>query len=186
MTIPEFVTMFGYYAVFLGALLEGETVLVFAGVAAHHGMLNLNYVIAIAFVASALGGHIFFYLGRRYGVAILVCFPMLRKRVPIVQRMLSQYHTLLIPVVRFLYGLRIAGLIVIGISGISSARFAFFNILGAIVWAVVITLAGYFFGALLETVLDNIKYIEAAIIAGILLIGGILWFWRRNKIKNDV
>ena len=186
MTILEFVTTFGYYAVFLGALLEGETVLVFAGAAAHHGMLNLNYVIAIAFVASTLGDQIFFYLGRRYGVAIVDRFPVLRKRVPIVQRMLAQYHTLLIPAVRFIYGLRIAGPIVIGLSDISHARFALFNMLGAMVWAVVITLAGYFFGALFEILLANIKYIEEAILIGILLIGGILWFWRRKKLKNDI
>ena len=150
MNISELVASFGYYAVFFGALLEGETILVFAGFAAHRGMLDISYVIAIAFVASTLGDQIFFHLGRLYGVEILSRFPLLHARVPQVQKMLARFHTPLILAVRFLYGLRIAGPIVIGISGVSSARFAVLNMIGAFIWAVVIALAGYFFGALLE------------------------------------
>jgi membrane protein DedA with SNARE-associated domain len=80
MTLSELVTTFGYYAVFFGALLEGETILIFAGFAAHRGMLDIRYVIAIAFVASTLGDQIFFHLGRLYGVALLGRFPVLRAR----------------------------------------------------------------------------------------------------------
>jgi len=147
-------------------------------------MLDIRYVIAIAFVASTLGDQIFFHLGRLYGVALLGRFPVLRARVPAVQRMLDKYHTALIPAVRFLYGLRIAGPVIIGISGVSSARFALLNMLGAIVWAVIIALAGYYFGALLELLLKDIKHIEEAILLGILLVGCILWLWRRARNKE--
>jgi len=184
MTVSELVTSYGYYAVFFGALLEGETILVFAGFAAHRGMLDLNYVIAIAFVASTLGDQIFFHLGRLYGMAILDRLPVLRARVPAVQQMLDKYHTALIPAVRFLYGLRIAGPIIIGISGVSSARFALLNMLGALVWAVIIALAGYYFGALLELLLKDIKHFEEAILVGILLAGCVIWLWRRYKSKR--
>ena len=126
----------------------------------------------------------FFHLGRLYGVALLGRFPVLRARVPAVQRMLDKYHTALIPAVRFLYGLRIAGPVIIGISGVSSARFALLNMLGAIVWAVIIALAGYYFGALLELLLKDIKHIEEAILLGILLVGCILWLWRRARNKE--
>jgi membrane protein DedA with SNARE-associated domain len=98
--------------------------------------------------------------------------------------MLDKYHTALIPAVRFLYGLRIAGPVIIGISGVSSARFALLNMLGAIVWAVIIALAGYYFGALLELLLKDIKHIEEAILLWILLVGCILWLWRRARNKE--
>jgi membrane protein DedA with SNARE-associated domain len=184
MTISELVASFGYYAVFFGALLEGETILIFAGFAAHRGMLDLRYVIVIAFIASTIGDQIFFQLGRLYGVAILGRFPVLRARVPVVQQMLDKYHTPLILAVRFLYGLRIAGPIVIGISGVSSARFALLNMIGALVWSVAIALAGYYFGALLELLLQDIKHIEEEILLGILLSGTALWLWRRRKNKK--
>ncbi len=73
---------------------------------------------------------------------------------------------------------------IIGISGVPPIRFALLNMLGAIVWAVIITLAGYYFGALLELLLKDIKHIEEAILLGVLLLGCILWLWRRTKEKN--
>jgi membrane protein DedA with SNARE-associated domain len=167
--------------VFFGALFEGETILILAGFAAHRGMLDLGYVIAIAFVASTLGDQIFFHLGRLHGVAILGRFPSLNARVPAVQRMLAKYHTPLILAVRFLYGLRIAGPMVMGISGVSSSRFALLNMIGALVWAVAIALTGYYFGALLELLLNDIKHIEESILLGILLTGGVIWLWQRTK-----
>ena len=181
MTLSELVATFGYYAVFAGALLEGETILVFAGFAAHGGMLDLRYVIAVAFVASTLGDQIFFQVGRHYGMAILGRFPALHARVPAVQRMLDKYHTSLILGVRFMYGLRIAGPIVIGIGGVSTLRFAALNATGAIIWAVAVASAGYYFGALLELLLDDIKRIEEALLSLILLGGFAIWLWRRRR-----
>ena len=39
---------YGYLAVFIGTVLEGETVLVMAGYAAHRGYLDLGLVMAVA------------------------------------------------------------------------------------------------------------------------------------------
>jgi membrane protein DedA with SNARE-associated domain len=181
MSLSDLVSTYGYYAVFLGALFEGETILILAGFAAYRGMLDIGYVIAIAFVASTLGDQIFFHLGRIHGVAILGRFPMLNARVPAVQRMLDKYHTPLILAVRFLYGLRIAGPMVMGISGVSPARFALLNMIGAFVWAIVIALAGYYFGAFLELLLNDIKHIEEAVLIGILLAGCAIWLGRRKS-----
>ena len=64
MSVTELVSHYGYIAVAVGCLLEGETVLLTAGFAAHRGMLDLPAVLAVAFVASALGDQIFFQLGR--------------------------------------------------------------------------------------------------------------------------
>jgi membrane protein DedA with SNARE-associated domain len=54
----------GYLAVLIGSLLEGETILVLAGFAAHQGHLSLPLVLAIAFVGGTFGDQIFFWLGR--------------------------------------------------------------------------------------------------------------------------
>lgn len=51
LSIASLIATYGYYALFLGTLLEGETVLVAAGYAAHRGLLELPWVIVIAFLA---------------------------------------------------------------------------------------------------------------------------------------
>ena len=49
-----------------------------AGFAAHRGLLELRWVVALAFVASTLGDQIYFYLGRRHGPRLLARFPTLQ------------------------------------------------------------------------------------------------------------
>ena len=58
MSLVELIATYGYYAVFLGAFIEGETVLILAGIAAHRGYLDLTTVIGVAFAGGWLGDHI--------------------------------------------------------------------------------------------------------------------------------
>jgi len=55
---------YGYVALFAGTLLEGETVLILAGFAAHQGYLQLHWVIGIALLGGFLGDQFYFWLGR--------------------------------------------------------------------------------------------------------------------------
>ena len=42
MTLTALIASYGYYALFVGTFLEGETVLIAAGFAAHRGILDLS------------------------------------------------------------------------------------------------------------------------------------------------
>ena len=48
--IAAFIGTYGYFAVFLGTLLEGETILIIAGFLAHQGHFHLPLVILVAFI----------------------------------------------------------------------------------------------------------------------------------------
>ena len=178
LTISALIAAYGYYALFIGTFLEGETVLVAAGFAAHRGMLQMPWVIAIAFVASTLGDQTAFFLGRQYGNALIERFPSLRSRVLKVRTLLSHYYAPLILMVRFLYGLRIAGPMVIGMSEVSVLKFAMLNMAGALLWSVSIASVGYYFGEILELLSVDLKYFEGAILICIITVGIGCWLWR--------
>lgn len=181
MTLTALIASYGYYALFVGTLLEGETVLIAAGFAAHRGILDLSWVIAIAFIASMLGDQLAFLLGRWRGERLLQRFPVLRRKAPIVQALLDRYHVPLILGVRFFYGLRIAGPFVIGMSRIPFLGFALLNMVGAIIWAAIVASAGYYFGMALEIWTANLKQFEEAVLVIILVVGACIWLWRRNR-----
>ncbi|TCV88062.1 DedA family protein [Sulfurirhabdus autotrophica] len=186
MTLQSFIENYGYFAVLLGTFLEGETVLVMAGFAAFRGYLDLPLVIAVAFAGSFLGDQLYFLLGQHKGVAILARYPRLAERATHVQSLLHKYHTLLILVIRFLYGLRIVGPVAIGMSGILWHRFLILNMVGAAVWAVVIGTLGYFFGSVLELLIADIRHYEEAILGFFLLAGLLMWAiyrWRNRGQK---
>lgn len=181
MTLTELIASYGYYAIFIGTFLEGETVLIAAGFAAHLGILNLYWVIAIAFIASTLGDQLAFLLGRWHGKQLLERLPALRRKVSIVHALLERYHVPLILGVRFFYGLRIAGPIVIGMSNIPHIVFATLNMIGAIIWAVLVASAGYYFGMALEMWIADLKQFEEIALAIILVAGACIWLWRRKR-----
>jgi membrane protein DedA with SNARE-associated domain len=150
MTPSELLSHYGYFAVFAGTLLEGETILLLAGFAAHEGYLSLPWVMLVAFCGGTIGDQIFFFVGRHRGEALLRRFPRLEQRSLGVKKLLLRYHAALIVGVRFMYGVRIVGPIVIGMSDVPARRFLAFNLLGAGIWSVTIAGAGSLFGHSLQ------------------------------------
>ena len=183
MNLTTLIADYGYWAVFIGCFLEGETVLLLAGFAAQRGMLQFEQVAAVAFVASTLGDQMFFWLGRHHGDALLRRFPRLGQQIARVQTLLDRHHVTLILSIRFLYGLRVAGPIVIGALRVAPLRFAWLNLIGAAIWAVLITTLGYQFGNALQWVFDDLHRIEETVMALIVLagLGHFAWrYWRRH------
>lgn len=174
MSISGLVEQYGYLAVFIGTFLEGETVLLFVGFAAHRGLLNLPDVMLVALVASTLGDQLYFFLGRRHGAKLLGKFPSLQKQVPRVEALLEKYHSPLILGVRFLYGLRVAGPVIMGALHVSPLRFVMLNLIGAALWAMLIAGLGYHFGTLLETIMHDLKRFEEVILV-LILVSGLAW-----------
>jgi membrane protein DedA with SNARE-associated domain len=173
--LESLLASYGYPILLIGTFLEGEAILVMAGVAAHIGYLSLGWVVACGFAGSLLGDQLFFYLGRRRGQAILARRPAWKARSERVLRKLEQHETPLLIGFRFLYGLRSITPFAIGLTNISYMRFTIFNVVSAAAWASAVSLAGYFFGQAIESVFGNIKHYEVELMGG--LAGLMLLFW---------
>jgi membrane protein DedA with SNARE-associated domain len=158
--MQEFLQTYGYLALFIGTFLEGETVLALAGLAAHQGWMSFPVVVAVAAAGGFIGDQFLFFLGRRYGDRILSRFPKLAARAPQVKALLQRWDAPLVITIRFMYGLRIAGPIVIGTAGIARWRLALFNFIGAIIWAPLVAGIGYGAGHALVRIMDYLQRIE--------------------------
>jgi membrane protein DedA with SNARE-associated domain len=183
-TVSSLVGTYGYWAVFAGTLLEGETILLAAGFAAHQGLLDWRLVVLIAFAGGTLGDQLAFLLGRWRGNALIARFPALARRVPQVHRLLERFNVVLILMVRFLYGLRIAGPVIMGTSRIPLARFSILNMIAAALWAALVVGAGYAFGAATGSVLNHVRHIEVIAMLVILVLGGMVWFWHALRDRS--
>ena len=171
----QLIQQWGYVLVFLGALFEGETMLLLAGLVVHNGHLALPPIILLAAAGGFLGDLAFFLLGRRYVGRLLKRFPSLRSPAARADDLLSRYHAPFILANRFLYGLRIAGPVAVGMSAIPATRFALINLLGAVLWACVIVGVGYLFGQAVELLLGDVRRIEEGLLGGIILLGVLIW-----------
>ena len=181
MNLGALIESHGYWVLAIGCLLEGETLLVLAGFAAHRGYLNLGAVLAIAALAGFVGDQFYFWVGRRHGPAILARWPSLAAQSDRVDRLVARYHAGVIVGIRFAYGLRVAGPVLLGTSSLSAARFAFFNALGAALWAALVGGAGWVFGQAAEKILGDLRHIEIWLLGGVVVMGLIVWVVRRRR-----
>ena len=176
---------FGYFAVFIGTFLEGETILVMAGFFAERGYLEI-FTVALVAAAGAYTGHAFwFWLGRTQGVRLLDRFPKMKKHFGRGIRIFERYGAPAIFITQWLYGLRVTCAVIIGISRISVIKFLVLEAITCLVWAAVISAAGYYFGRAVESVLGRAAHIEKWGLL-ILVVGGVgIWLYHRWKDRRE-
>jgi membrane protein DedA with SNARE-associated domain len=178
--IEQLIRDYGYYALFLGTCLEGETIMILAGIAARQQILQLPWVILLGFLGSLTGDQTIFFVSRRWGRHILARFPWLRARMEKVNRILERHGTWYMISFRFFYGLRNPTPFVIALSNVPTARFVVLNVLGAALWAVTLGLMGYLLGALAEQILADAKWA----ILGVAGIGAAIWLVRHLLLRR--
>jgi len=184
MELQSIIENYGYAAILIGTFLEGETVLVLAGLAAHQGYLVLTWVILAAFLGSLCGDQLFFYLGRKHSQAVLSRRPGWNQKAEKVHKMMNRFQTPVILSFRFLYGLRTVAPFVIGMSSVPVKKFILLNAAGALVWATAIASGGYFFGRALEVLIGKLKSYEMYIMGSVAMVGLSIWvfhFYRRRR-----
>ena len=171
MDLPGLIDTYGYWAVLVGAFLEGETILALAGLAAYRGYLDFYTVVVIAMIAGFLGDQFYFFLGRYKGARILARFPDMEQRAHKFDALLARWHAPLIVCIRFMYGFRILGPIMLGMGRVPAWKFVVYNFIGAAIWAPLIAGLGYLFGSALEAVLHDLKRVELWAFAAVVVIG---------------
>ncbi len=156
---------YGYYIVFIGTFLEGETILILAGFLAHRGYMDFRYVVLFAFLGSLIGDQIYFFIGRYRGSPMLTKHQRWKSKIEVFNRFLRKYNILVILLFRFLYGLRTVAPFAIGMSDVSIQRFILLNAASALLWSVIIGAVGFLFGHAVDHIMGDIKEIEIAVIA---------------------
>lgn len=178
------VSQHGYWLLALGCFLEGETVLLLAGLAARGGYLSPAGVLAVAAAAAAAGDQCFYWIGRLRGPALLKRFPRLEARAATLQARVGRHDAWLIVGLRFAWGMRIAGPVALGALRVPTLRFAAFNALGAVMWAAAIGGLGWFAGAAAERMLGDLRRVEAPLFAAIAVVGMLAWWIRRRRARS--
>jgi membrane protein DedA with SNARE-associated domain len=142
----------GYYIVFFGSLIEGESIIIPACIAAYFGHLNIFKIMIIAFIGTLIADQSLFYLGRFYGPNFVKRFPRFQKPAEKAFKLLHKWDYKFILSMRFIYGIRIISPIVIGSSGFPPYRFVPVNIFAAFLWAITSGTIGYFLGSVIDVI----------------------------------
>jgi membrane protein DedA with SNARE-associated domain len=188
--LKQLVETYGYLALLVGTFLEGETILIVAGMAAHSGLLDLPQCIFWAFLGSTAGDQLYFFIGRYKGQWLLARKPAWRGRIEKALRRVERHANWLLLTFRFMYGLRNVTTLAFGLSRIPIWRFATLNVIGATIWAVSFGVGGFLFGEALVEVMEDVRHYQVEILGVICLISLTVWFirllLRRKSARADL
>ena len=175
---------FGYGALLLGTMLEGETFLFMAGLAAYNGLLSMHYVLPLAYLGTVVGDQVPFFIGRLKGRAFLEKRPRWRKRTEKVLRKLNRHRLKILFFYRFMYGFRGVTPFVFGLTHMRAKYFILVNAVVGLAWTLAVGGAGYYLGHFLTQWGVAFKEVQIAIAA--VLLPALTGYWLiRRKINHD-
>ena len=156
----ELVTTYGYLAVFIGSLVEGDALLLVASFLAYLGKLNLPVVMLAAFLGTWLSDVIWFFLGR-YGTSkFLERWKWLNTLSNHSITLVGKRPRTMAVALRFMYGLRMVIPLSLGRTTMSTSSFMIYNALGVLIWVGVFSALGYFFASVTETLFGRMKHLD--------------------------
>ncbi len=150
MPFESLIAIYGYPAVFMGAILEGETVLLIAAALINRDLMSFQGAVIAAGLGAFAGDQFFYHLGRLHGQGALSHRPRWRLRISRASALLERRPRTVMLGYRFLYGLRAVIPFLLGAGKTRPWPFAFLSAISAGVWSVSITAAGYFGGRILS------------------------------------
>ncbi|HVY06923.1 MAG TPA: DedA family protein [Burkholderiales bacterium] len=179
-----FLIVFLETGVVVTPFLPGDSLLFVAGAIAAAGELNVHALALLLMVAAIAGDSLNFSIGRYLGPRVFRYDDsrfFKRAHVERTHAFFERHGGKAIIIARFVPIIRTYAPFVAGIGAMDYRRFLAFNVTGAILWVMLLTYAGYFFGNL-PLVKNNLT----AVILGIIVLSvmpAILEYWRARRAR---
>ena len=183
-----FAIVFAESGLFFGFFLPGDSLLLTAGLLASRGLLDIVILLAILFPAAVLGDTVGYWFGAKVGPPLFKREESLffkPKNLMAAKAFYDKHGGKTITLARFMPFVRTFAPIVAGAVKMEYRRFLFFNRLGGVVWAIGMTLLGYYLGLAFGTVEGIDRYFTLLVLAFFFIPGlpTAYHVWKDNREK---
>lgn len=189
--------VFVEFAFLVGFLLPGDTLLLITGLLAspaandhtHHSqVIHLPIaIVALSIAASAfLGGEVGHFIGRKMGPRIFERKEtglFSRENVERTNKFFVRFGGFAIIAAAFVPVIRTFAPVAAGVGHVRYRRYALFNLIGAVLWAGIITVGGYLLGYIPPVAHFVTHYIDVILVAAILVavIPTVYHYWQASR-----
>ncbi|MDR2335032.1 MAG: DedA family protein [Burkholderiaceae bacterium] len=167
-----FIIVFVETGVVVMPFLPGDSLLFIVGAMCGVGLMNFAIAVPVLLAAAILGDQCNYTIGRYLGPKVFQWEDSRwfnKKAFDQAHAFYERYGGVTIILARFMPFIRTFAPFVAGVAHMTRAKFTMFNVVGALIWVIGITAAGYFFGNL-EWVRANLE----KIIWGLILVPGLI------------
>jgi membrane-associated protein len=181
-----FAIVFAESGLFFGFFFPGDSLLLTAGLLASRGVLDIRILLPGLFISAVAGDQVGYWFGAKTGPLIFNRENSLlfrRKNLLAAKAFYEKHGGKTVTLARFIPFIRTFAPIVAGAAGMNYRRFVFFNFFGGLMWAIGMTLLGYYLGVTLGTVEGIDKYFTLLVLAFFFIPGlpGLIHLWRDSK-----
>ena len=180
-----FAIIFAESGLLVGFFLPGDSLLFTAGFLASQGYLAIAPLIILLFIAAVAGDAVGYLFGKKAGPRIFSrpgSFWFRPSHIEKTKKFFDHYGPKTILLSRFLPVVRTFAPIMAGVGGMRYRVFAVYNAVGALLWAVGVTLLGYIFG---QTIPNADKYLVPIVLI-IIVLSVLPTVWQIIKEKRKV
>lgn len=150
-----FAIIFAESGLLFGFFLPGDSLLFTAGFLASQGIFNIVILCFICFIGAVLGDSVGYAFGHKVGKKLFRkkdSFFFHPDHILKAEKFYEKYGKKTIILARFMPAVRTFAPIVAGIGSMNYKTFLFYNIIGAVLWAICLPLLGFFMGSLIPDV----------------------------------
>ncbi|HVT75165.1 MAG TPA: VTT domain-containing protein [Candidatus Paceibacterota bacterium] len=182
--VGVFAVVFAESGLFFGFFLPGDSLLFTAGLFASQGRFSIVWLLIGCALAAILGDNVGYAFGRRTGPALFSrddSFLFHKKHIGRSRDFYEKHGPKAIVLARFVPIVRTFAPIVAGVGSMRYRTFLMFNIMGGLLWTLLLALFGYFLGLAYPGAENYLEYIIIGIIAASLIPVLIEWLRGRRK-----
>lgn len=175
--------VFAESGLLIGFFLPGDSLLFTAGFLASQGTMNVWLLAVLCAIAAITGDATGYLIGQRVGRRLFdrgESFLLRRERLHQAERFFDRHGGKAVVLARFVPVVRTFVPVVAGMGAMPYPRFAAFNAVGGLLWAVGVTLAGYFLGSAIPGV-DRYLLPIILVIVLVSVLPGALHVWRERR-----
>ena len=170
-----FLIIFTETGVVVMPFLPGDSLLFVVGTLCGAGLMSLPLAMGLLVLAAVLGDQVNYSIGRYFGPKVFQWENSKlfnRNAFNQAHAFYERYGGVTIILARFMPFIRTFAPFVAGVADMTRSKFTMFNVVGAVIWVIGLTAAGYFFG--------NLPWVQAnlsKIIWALIFVPGLIALW---------
>lgn len=184
--VLAFFLPFGETVALLDVVVPGEVGLALLGASAERAGVPLPVLIGVAAVGAFLGDSTSWYIGRRWGTALLTRWEPVRRRTEGPLRRAENHFAArggpTVFLARFVGTFRALAPLVAGTSGMPYRRFVPWNAAASIVWVSLVVILGSVLGDAVASTLDRIGHVVTLVVVAAIVVAVVV---RRRRTRSS-
>lgn len=173
----------GYFLIFIGLALEGDTALFIASFLTYHGFFDVGKFFLTAFSGAIIGDVFWYWLGRRINNSSSFINKITNRIKFADDHLINRLpHTIFVS--KFVYGIHHLIILRAGALNVDLKKLIRYNLLPTLLWILLIGGLGYIFGASFTLIKKYVKFVEIGLLIALIIFFIIEKFIKKRSEKK--